>query len=141
MSDEKHINTGGGAYIGRNVNTGGGKFVGRDDHSTTGTSAAKIAEAFERIYSAVDARPNTSATDKADLKAEVQGVQTEVVKGETASQDFLVRRFRNIRRMAPDILDVLVDTLIDPARGIAIVIRKVMAKVGEDAKAQCCFPT
>jgi len=45
MSDEKKIDTGGGAYIGGSVDTGGGKFVGRDDYSTTGASADESASA------------------------------------------------------------------------------------------------
>ena len=45
MSDEKKVDTGGGAYIGGSVNTGGGKFVGRDDYSTTGASADESASA------------------------------------------------------------------------------------------------
>jgi len=128
MSDEKKIDTGGGAYIGGSVNTGGGKFVGRDDFSTTGASADDLARAFEKIYAAIEARPNTSAQDKADLKAEVQDAQAEAAKGEQASEDFLSRRLRNIQRMAPDILEVVTSTLSSPAMGAAAVLRKVLAK-------------
>jgi hypothetical protein len=135
MSDEKHIDTGGGAYTGGDVNTGGGKFVGRDDYATTGASAAEMAQAFETIYAAIQARPNTSPTDKADLKAEVKEVQAQVAQGEAADQNHLARRLRNIRRMAPDILDVMVDTLASPAQGIATAIRKVMLKAKEEAEA------
>ena len=135
MSDDKKIDTGGGAYIGGHVDTGGGKFVGRDDFSTTGASANDLAQAFEKIYAAIETRPNTSAQDKADLKAEVQDAQAEAAKGEQASEDFLSRRLRNIRRVAPDILDVMVNTLSSPAQGLATVVRKVMLKAKEEDKA------
>jgi hypothetical protein len=135
MSDKKKIDTGGGAYVGGSVNTSGGKFVGRDDFSTTGASANELAQAFEKIYAAIEARPNTSARDKADLKAELKEAQTEAAKGEQASEDFLSRRLRNIQRMAPDILDVMTSTLASPALGAAAIIRKVAAKAKEQAGA------
>ena len=134
MPDEKTINTGGGAYVGGSVKTNGGKFVGRDDYSTSGASATEMAQAFTAIYAAIEARPNTGIADKADLKAEVQEVQTEAVKGDAANEDFLARHMRNIRRMAPDILEVMVDTLAGPTRGVATIIRKVMLKARSEVK-------
>ena len=131
MSDDKKIDTGGGAYIGGHVDTGGGKFVGRDDFSTTGASANDLAQAFEKIYAAIETRPNTSAQDKADLKAEVQDAQAEAAKGEQASEDFLSRRLRNIERMAPDILDVAEAALAGPAAALTTVLRKVVTKIRE----------
>ena len=133
MSDKKKIDTGGGAYVGGSVNTGGGKFVGRDDYSTTGASADELARAFEKIYAAIQARPNTSAQDKADLKAESQEVQAQAAQGEQADGDALSRHLRNIQRMAPDILDVVTSTLANPALGAATIIRKVAAKAKEQA--------
>jgi hypothetical protein len=129
MSDKKKIDTGGGAYVGGSVDTGGGKFVGRDDFSTTGASANELAQAFEKIYAAIEARPNTSARDKADLKAEVQDAQAEAAKGEQASEDFLSRRLRNIQRMAPDILDVAESALAGPAAALGTALQKVVKKI------------
>ncbi len=56
--------------------------------------------------------PNLISTppDKEDLKAEVQDLQTEVAKGEEANESFLERRLRNIKRMAPDILETIATT-------------------------------
>ena len=129
MSEKKHIDTGGGAYVGGGVNTGGGKFVGRDDYSTTGASAEEMAKAFEKIYAAIEARPHTSAQDKADLKAEVKDAQAEAAKGEQANEDFLSRHLRNIERMAPDILDVVESALAGPAAAFATVLSKVVKKI------------
>ena len=131
MSDEKKIDTGGGAYIGGNVTVGGGKFVGRDDYSTTGASADELAKAFEKLYAAIEARPHTSAQDKADLKAEVTEVQAEAAKGEQASEDFLSRRLRALEKMAPDILDVAESALAGPAAAFAAVLQKVVKKIRE----------
>jgi len=131
MSDEKKIDTGGGAYVGGRVVTGGGKFVGRDDFSTTGASANELAQAFEKIYAAIEARPHTSAQDKADLKADVKEVQAEAAKGEQANEDFLSRRLRALEKMAPDILDVAESALAGPGAAFAAVLQKVVKKIRE----------
>ncbi len=124
-SATQHINTGGGAFVVGGVNTGGGKFVGRDDYSTTGLTGDEVARLFESIYARIDARPNTSDADKADLKADVQEVQAEAAKGEQANEGFLARRLRNIGRMAPDILEVVLATLANPAVGLGMVGKKI----------------
>ena len=124
-----NIHTGGGAYIGGNVSVdGGSKFVGRDDNSTVGLSADQAAQLFESIYKQIDQSAHLKPDEKNDVKADVQDVQKEVAKGEEADEGFLERRLRNIKRMAPDILDVITTTFADPALGVAKVIQKVMAK-------------
>ncbi len=123
------VQTNGGAYIGGNVSVGdNSKFVGRDDNSTSGASAEQIAQLFQAIYKQIDAKPELKPEDKQDLHADVHDVQTEVAKGDQADESFLERRLRNIQRMAPDILDVIVTTFADPALGLAKVVQKVMAK-------------
>ncbi|HKZ85453.1 MAG TPA: hypothetical protein VJ793_17595 [Anaerolineae bacterium] len=128
ISPGQYIDTGGGAYIGGDVSTGGGKFVGRDDYSTTGLSGEEVARLFESIYDRIDARPNTGDADKADLKAEVKDVQAEAAKGEKADEGFLTRHLRNIGRMAPDILEVVLATLANPAVGLGMAAKKIAEK-------------
>jgi hypothetical protein len=125
------IKTGGGAYVEGNVDTGGGDFVGRDQVNTAGLSAEEVAALFERMYATIEARPNTSPEDKADLKAEVQEIEVEVKKGDEADETFLARRLRNLKRMAPDILDVVVATLANPAAGFSAVVNKVAQRLKE----------
>lgn len=121
----RSINTGGGAYIEGMVNTGGGDFVGRDQMKTVSPNAANIAKMFEQIYTRIETRPHTSPEDKADLKTDVQEVQAEVKKGDQADESFLNRRLRNIQRMAPDILDVLLATLTSPTVAFSAAVTKV----------------
>jgi cell division septum initiation protein DivIVA len=116
------INTGGGAYIEGSVHTGGGDFVGRDQVKTRGLSAADVVNLFEPIYARIEARPNTSLEDKADLKADVQELQAEVSKGEKADESLLSRRLRHIRRLAPDIGELVVAALTHPLAGFSAVI-------------------
>ena len=128
------VHTGGGAYIGGSVKVEGGDFVGRDQYKTTGLSAAEVARLFEQLYAAIESRPDTSPTDKADLKAEVQELQAEVAKGDEADEDFLARRLRNIQRMAPDILEVALATLANPAVGFGLAVKKVAQRMKESAE-------
>lgn len=140
------INTGGGAYVGGSVRVTQGDFVGRDktvritgdgnvvgDHSSatvskrTGDPEA-VARAFREFYAAVEARPDTSSGEKADLRADLEELEEEVSKGERADEGFLARRLRSIGRMAPDILEVVTATLADPRAGFAMVAQKVARK-------------
>ncbi len=124
-----YINTGGGAYILGQVNTGGGDFAGRDQVKTTGPDADAIAQVFEAIYARIEARPATGPEDKADLKIDVQEIQAEIKKGEGVDEAFLSRRLRNIQRMAPDILEVVLAALTGPAAGLSAVTAKVTARI------------
>jgi hypothetical protein len=120
------INTGGGASIVGDVKFRDGTFVGRDQK--TGISAEEIAALFEKVYAQIDAKTDLKAADKADLKATVDEAKAEVQKGEKADESFLARQLRNIGRMAPDILEVVLATLTSPAAGFAAVVRKVAEK-------------
>jgi hypothetical protein len=97
---------------------------------TTGLNAAEIAKLFKQLYSTIEARPNTSPADKADLKSEVQEIHEAVNKAEEEQKPldkgFLARRFRNIARMAPDILVVV--TLANPLAGLGVAIKKIAEK-------------
>jgi len=116
------------------INIAGGNIS--TQQTTTGLSAADIGKLFEQIYSTIEARPNTSPADKVDLKAEVQEVQSVVTQTVTKKngldEDFLSRHFRNIARMAPDILDVVVATLENPLAGIGVVVKKIAEKAKEE---------
>ena len=134
VTTNTNINTGGGAYIGGNVNvSGGSKFVGRDDQSVTGMTAADIEKFFASVYQQIDAKRELEPQDKEDLKTDVQDVQDEIKAGDDANEKSLSRSLRNIKRMAPDILDVIVTTFTNPSAGVATVIRKVMQKAKAEA--------
>ena len=128
------VDTGGGAYIGGSVNTGGGAFVGRDQNITYGMSAGQVARLFEAIYSRIETHPKLDEIDRIDLKTDVQEIQQEVVKGESADESFLARRLRNIQRTAPDILEVVLSALTSPAAGFAAVVRKVAERMKASAE-------
>ncbi len=157
--DEKssNINTSGGTFIGGSVNTGGGDFVGRDkvtqaqsggiaiggnvtgstiitgNHNLVGSTVNLQAEYIQQILAKIEKQPDLHPDDKADLKAAVQEIQEEDGKGNEADESFIARRLRNIRRTAPDILEVVLTTIGNPSAGFGLVARKVAEKMKADA--------
>jgi hypothetical protein len=115
----------------KTVITGGTSVFG--DHSqamtTQGLSADEIAQLFASIYQKIEEKPNLSAQDKTDLKAEVDDIKAETNKKDPAdiNESFLARRLRNIERMAPDIIDTIITTAVNPVAGLVGVWEKIVA--------------
>jgi hypothetical protein len=149
----QRIDTGGGAYIGGGVSVSGGDFVGRDkttvvgdgnvlgDGSSStvikqeGADAAAIASAFTNFYAAVAQNPKLPPQEKADVQADLEEVEAELKKGEEASETFIQRRLRNVKRMAPDIHEVVIATFANPVLGLGLVAKKIADKARESANA------
>jgi hypothetical protein len=129
----RKVDTGGGAYIEGKVDTGGGDFVGRDQQKGGDFDRDAVEALFEKVYTAIDQKAELSQVDRQDLKAEVADVQAAVEEGEEVEESYITRRLRNIQRMAPDILDVVLETLTNPAAGIALTIRKIAEKMKASA--------
>jgi len=121
--------------ISGNVNIAGGNIT--THHTITGLSAVEIKQLFDGLYSAIENNTNTSPAKKEDIKAEVKDIQATVTtaaqKNEKVDESFLSRRFRNIARMAPDVLDVVVATLGNPLAGLGVAVKKIAEKAKEDA--------
>jgi len=134
--DEKNVDIkiGDISGVSGEVNIAGGNIT--THQTTSGLSAAEIKGLFDQIYSAIEARPETPAADKEDLKAEVEEIQTTVTEAtqnnEEVEENFLSRRFRNIARMAPDVLDVVVATLASPLAGLGVAVKKIAEKAKEE---------
>lgn len=120
--------------ISGNVNVAGGNIT--THHTTTGLSTAEIKQLFDQLYEKIDARLETPVAVKEDLKAELKKIQSTVTQGaqenEKVDEGFLSRRFRNIARMAPDMLDVVVETLANPLAGLGIALEKIAEKAKEE---------
>ena len=134
---ETNIKVGDISDVSGNVNIAGGNIT---THQTTaGLSAAEIKGLFEQLYTAIEANVKTSLANKEDLKAEVEEIQSAVTeavqKNEKVEESFLSRRFRNIARVAPDVLDVIVATLGNPLAGLGVAVKKIAEKAKEETKA------
>jgi hypothetical protein len=152
---EGGVDTGGGDFVGRDkvvkgdevkgdkvggdqitigdVGSGAAVAAGRGARAEVshGPSGAEIARLFDPIYRRIETHPNLTPLDRADLKEEVEEVHAEVEKGDQADESFLARRLRNLRRVAPDILDVVLATLTHPGAGFATAVRKVAERMKE----------
>ena len=99
-------------------------------------SAAEIKQLFDGLYTVIESNKKVSPTKKEDLKAEVQEIQSTVTqaaqKNEKVDEGFLARRFRNIARMAPDVLDVVVVTLGSPLARLGVAVKKIAGKAKEE---------
>jgi hypothetical protein len=133
---ETNIKIGDVSGISGNVSVAGGNITTHQNSS--GSSATEIKELFERLYTAIE-NAKASPADKEDLKAELEEIQstmTEAVqKNEKLQESFLSRRFRNIARMAPDILEMAVATLGGPLAGLGVAAKMIAEKAKEEIKA------
>lgn len=127
-----HVHTQGGAYISGHVNTGGGN-IGRDDHRKSGIGADELEVIFESLFREINNRTDLENNDKADLISEIDELRKELSAKEQPDESFLMRRLRNIERMAPDILDVVLTTITNPVAGFGTVAKKVAEKIKASA--------
>ena len=122
-----------GAYVAGNVTVHNGDFVGRDQVKTItitqGGDPAAIARAFAELYAQIGRYEALSLEDRSDVRAELQEVEQELQKGAEADEGFIRRRLRNIQRMAPDILEVVLTTFANPVLGLGMVAKKVAVKM------------
>ena len=130
------VNAGDFSNISGNVNVAGGDIT--TNQTTTGLSAAEIKQVFDGLYKDIDARAELPKADKEDIKAEVKEIQSTVTAAaqnkERVDESFLARRFRNIARMAPDILDVVVATLANPLAGLGMAAKKIADQAKAETK-------
>lgn len=85
---------------------------------------------FSDVYQQIEAHDYLSQTQKDDLKAEVAEVE-KAIKTPQIDENSLTRHLRNIGRMAPDILDVTLTTLMSPIAGLGKLAEKIAAKARE----------
>jgi hypothetical protein len=153
-----NVNTSGGEFVGRDkivhgdevrgdkvggdkitvgdISGSSGVAIGRGAQATVkqGLGGDEIARLFEAVYQQIEARPEDPDVDKEELTETVQKVQEETAKGEEANPKKVERWLSNLAEMAPDILDVTVACLTNPAAGIATVIQKVAGRAREEAR-------
>ena len=126
--------SGGGPVFLDKVNNRGGIVKGRSDKYQSGLNADEITALFKNLLTAVEHQSRLSEVDKADLKIEIEELRQELSKKERANESFLLRRLRNIGRMAPDILEVTLATIANPVAGFGLVAVKIAEKIKRESK-------
>ncbi len=152
--DKRSANTGGGAYVAGDVNTGGGEFVGRDKNVTATEGGIAIGgnvsgstlitgndnvvnspnsqqtDLREEIYTAIEQNHQLPAYAKQDLTAKVKDLEAEDAQGDQANAGKIEYI---LKAMAPDILEVALVTITNPAAGFGLIARKVAQKLQAEA--------
>ena len=124
-----------GNYFEGDVSTGGGDFV--IGSKTEIDASQHISHTiFETIYNQVESRQDTSQEQKTQIKAEIEALQAEAKKVEAVDKKFVKERLRNLKKMAPDIWEVVVATLANPVAGINLVVSKIAQKATSVSQAE-----
>jgi hypothetical protein len=129
-------NVGGHVVVGSgNIIAGGdhvhGDKVGRDKIS--GVTGVDLTQMFRDIYQRIEARSADPNVDKEEVKDSVQKIEQEVKKGEEANPSKVERWLKTLKDMAPDIGDLTIACLTNPAVGVAMVIKKIAEKAKAEA--------
>ena len=124
------LNAGNGSIvIGGNVDRSN---IVSGNHNVVSNQNINIAPLFETIYRFVEKHPKLQAGKKQDAKDELKEIQSALEESKP-DENFIARRFRNSKRMAPEIVEVAFETLKNPLSGVAEVIKRVSKKMAEDA--------
>ena len=134
-SSRTSIKVGDNAHLNSNLNIAGRDIITKT--TILGFDEAQAAQLFDQLRKDTEANTKSSLATLEDLKAEISEIQSNVTeaakKNEKVDEGFLARRFRNIARMAPDVLDVVVKTLANPMLGIGEAAKKIAKKAKEEA--------
>ena len=119
----------GSVVIGGNVQ---GSNVVIGNHNVVSNQSINIAPLFETIYHYVDTHPKLQAGKKQDAKEELKEIQA-ALEEPKPDENFIARRFRNLKRMAPEIVEVAFETLKNPVGGVAEVMKRIAKKMAEES--------
>jgi hypothetical protein len=116
-----------------NITDSKGVAIGREAQATVteGIGGGELALLFAPVYRQIQDRPADSDVDKEELSETVKKIEAESARGEDANPNRVERWLKYVALMAPDIFDVVAATLLNPAAGVAAVIRKVVEKAQE----------
>lgn len=119
----------GSIVIGGNVQ---GSNIVLGNHNTVSNQSVNLANFFDSITDVVNTHAGLNPGEKDDIKAELQDIQTALEESKP-DENFLARRFRNLKRMSPDIVEVAFETLKNPIGGVAEVVKRIAKKMTEEA--------
>lgn len=116
----------GGINIKGNVTINSRNVAGRDN---VVKNISNIHISFAPVYQAIKKNKTISPKNKKVVEQTVKEIEKEAEKGKKAEISFIQQRLENIKKMAPDIAEVVISTLTNPAAGISLAIKKVLSKM------------
>ena len=123
--------TQGGIQITGNVSIENSKIAGRDNIEK---NIFNVNVSFAPVYHAIQENASIPPDVKENLEKNVIQLEQEIIKGDRAEPSFIQKRMEAIQKMAPDIAEVVVATLQNPAAGIGLVVKKVIDKFNVEKK-------
>jgi DNA-directed RNA polymerase subunit F len=132
MAEKKKsgVNAGNGSVvIGGNVQ---GSNIILGNGNQVSNQSVNLAPLFETIYNFVDKHPKLQPEKKQDVKEELKEIET-ALEEQKPDENFITRRFRNLKRMSPEIVEVAFETLKNPVGGVAEVIKRIAKKMADEA--------
>lgn len=128
---QTRVDTGGGAYVGRDVNVTGGDFVGRN-RVTTGVSTADLAPLFATLLAAVAAQAPAHA--QAAAVQHVEEIEAEVRKGKQADDGKVAKLVEGLVGLVPTAVGAVVSAFATPLLGgiAGPVTKYVLGKLKAD---------
>ena len=132
LSGGIHIggDVGSGAAIGEGASVEATNIAGRD--ISGGVSPDEVANAFARIYAAIEEKPFASEEKAKQVREAVEIIETENEKGDKANEKIVRMSLKTLALMAPDIWEVAVTTFTNPIRGISTVVKKIAEKAAAE---------
>ena len=101
------------------------------NNNVVSNQSTNLSSSFQTIYRFVEKHPDLQPSEKKDAKEDLKEIETELEQPKP-DENFLARRFRNLQRMAPDIVEVAFETLKNPITGVATVIQKVAQRMADE---------
>ncbi len=119
----------GGSNMG-NIATSGARIVNRNSFNRTDSGNAALAEIFSALLDKVEATPESDKAITNPMVQQLQATAERLQAGAAKPEDegFFEQRLKALYVMAPDIGEVAIATLANPATGIALVIKKIAQK-------------
>jgi len=105
-----------------------GSNIGTTDHQAVSDQDVNISSLFQTIYNYVDRHPKLQAGKKQDAKEQLQEIQ-KALEELKPDENFIERRFRNLKRMSPGIVEMAFEILQTSSGGVAEVIKRIIKKV------------
>jgi hypothetical protein len=84
---------------------------------------------FEAVLAHIDHRSIDHEVDKDELACTVTRIQQEAAKGEQADLGKLAHWLKTLKAVAPDVLEVTAEVLLNPAVGVVLAVRKLASAI------------
>jgi hypothetical protein len=95
---------------------------------------------FQQLYDAVDEHPTLSQVNKDVITEILREMEAQVARGRKANEELLISNVRPIRRIAPDIVDIMLPGMEGFAEEVRGPLYKVLKKIEKaEAEEECEF--